>query len=324
VKTTPLFNQAGQYEGAVALVDDITIRNQSQTQSHLRAILLDSIGEAVTASTPDGTVVYVNAAAERLFGWRAADVIGRASRDMFPTPAESAEEVARINGLLPAGKRYTGSFKMIRHDGSEFVAQLTTVSAFDEDGGHVGFVGVITDESQREQRERRQQGRERQAETLALLGTRALRLQPDRGRGATTVVTEAVEAARRLLEADRAMVLVTDPGDTHLHVRSWSPKRDEAISVPHGSRSFAGYTALARKVIVVGDAESDGRFESQPTTPGPPAVSAIGAPIFGPEGINGVLVAESFTADHFSDADAHFVQSLANIIGTALVIAPDP
>ncbi|MEY2455958.1 MAG: hypothetical protein QOK06_1052, partial [Acidimicrobiaceae bacterium] len=98
VNTTPLLNQAGRYEGAVSLVNDITARNATETQAHLRATLLDSIGEAVTASTPDGTVVYVNAAAERLFGWRAADVIGRESRNVFPAPKD-VKQGGRIEAL---------------------------------------------------------------------------------------------------------------------------------------------------------------------------------------------------------------------------------
>jgi PAS domain S-box-containing protein len=60
VKTTPLFDQAGRYEGAVAVVDDVTARHEAEMQATLRATLLDSVGEAVTASTRDGTLVYVN------------------------------------------------------------------------------------------------------------------------------------------------------------------------------------------------------------------------------------------------------------------------
>jgi PAS domain S-box-containing protein len=149
VHTTPLFNQAGRYEGAVAVVDDITDRNHAELQARLRATLLDSIGEAVTASAPDGTLVYVNRAAEELFGWTAEDVVGRPSLEVFPTPVESAEQVAIINERLLSGKSYSGSFNMLRPDGSVFEAELTSAPAFNDQGVLVGFVGVIGDRTQR-------------------------------------------------------------------------------------------------------------------------------------------------------------------------------
>ncbi|MEY2438079.1 MAG: hypothetical protein QOF97_2915 [Acidimicrobiaceae bacterium] len=318
VNTTPLLNQAGRYEGAVSLVNDITARNATETQAHLRATLLDSIGEAVTASTPDGTVVYVNAAAERLFGWRAADVIGRESRTVFPAP-EDVKQGGRIEALLQKGKGYTGRYKMARRDGSQFVARLTSAAAFDENGAIVGFVGVISDQTERDERDRGQQTRERQAETLALLGSQALRRRADRGVGAKLVLTEAVEATRRLLGADRAMVLDMHADADELRLRAASPQVDVSITVPSGSRSFAGYTALARKVVVVDNAEHDQRFDAFPGQQGGATASAIGAPVLGPHGICAVLVAESSTPKRFDDGDAHFIQGMANIIGTALL-----
>jgi PAS domain S-box-containing protein len=318
VNTTPLFNQAGRYEGAVALVDDITDRNERETEARLRATLLDSIGEAVTASTPDGRVVYVNAAAERLFGWRAADVIGREARDVFPAPEELTRG-RRIQELLLKGKGYSGRYKLSRGDGSQFVAQLTSAPALDENGALVGFVGVISDQTEHDQRDRDRQTRERQTETLALLGAQALRQRIDPSVAVTLILTEAVEATRRLLQADHAIVLDVVTGADELHVRAASPPFDERLAVLSGSRSFAGYTALARKVVVVDNAEFDHRFDPSPTQPGGPTASFIGAPVFGPEGICGVLIAESSAPNKFDDGDAHFVQGMANIIGTALL-----
>jgi PAS domain S-box-containing protein len=317
VNTTPLLTPTRRYDGAVALVEDISERHQTLADAQLRATLLDSIGQAVTAASPDGTLVYVNAAAERLFGWRAKDVIGRHSRDVFPTPVESTEQVARINSMLLGGRRYTGRFKMIRHDGTDFDAQLTTVPAIDNTGTHIGFVGVITDQTDQELQDRRQSIRERQSETLALLGAQALRDRSDPG-DKTSILTEAVEATRRLLDADHAAVLDVVPDSDELQPRIASPSADRQTAVPSGSRSFAGYTALARKAILVEDARRDGRFDQHPTHTRRATISAIGAPVFGINGVHGVLLAESRTAKHFERGDVHFLQAMANIIGITL------
>jgi PAS domain S-box-containing protein len=317
ITTTPLRNTAGRYQGGVALVCDITDRNQADTHARLRATLLDSIGEAVAAATPDAKVVYINAAAERLLGWRAADVIGRDGRTLFAAP-EASEDAERIHSSLIKGERYSGRLKMSRRDGTRFEAHLTSGPVLDEEGSLVGLVAVISDQTERDQLDHDLQTRERQAETLALLGAQALRQRMDPAVAATLIVTEAVEATRRLLGADRAMVLDLIADANELHARAASPQIDERIVVPAGSRSFAGYIALARKVVIVENTEYDRRFDA--STPAvAPTASAIGAPIFGPGGIVGVLTAESSTPNGFHRVDAHFIQEMANIVGFALL-----
>ncbi|MEY2459141.1 MAG: hypothetical protein QOG30_971 [Acidimicrobiaceae bacterium] len=318
VKSTPFVNQAGRYDGSVSIVNDVTERNKVEAETRLRATILDSIGEAVSAATVDGTVVYVNAAAERLFGWRAADVVGRPSRDAFPAPEEQTQGPI-INTLLQSGKGFSGRYKMARRDGTQFVAHLTSAPALDEHGELIGSVGVISDLTERDRRDRNVETRERQVETLALLGAQALRQRAQKRVGESLVVTEALEATRRLLHADQVAVLELIEGGQALQIRTGSPEIDESVTFPSGSRSFAGYVALARKVVVVDNTEYEGRFDFCATQPGTRTASAIGAPIFGPEGLSRVLIAESSEPHRFDDQDAHFVQGMANIIGTDLL-----
>ena len=318
VNTTPLFNQAGRYEGAVALVDDVTTRHEAEGEALLRATLLDSIGEAVVAGSADGAVVYVNQAAERLFGWRAADAVGRHARDLFPSP-EDPKYANRIVASLEKGRGFSGRYRMLRRDGSEFVAQLTAAPMLDPKGTYVGAVGVISDQTAHDELERALATRERQWETLALLGVQALRRPAGPAHSATTVITEVVEATRRLLDGDRAMMLDHDVESDTLLARVVSPTIDTPIVLPSGSRSFAGYVALARRAIVVDNTRHDGRFDAGPSTSDITMSSAIGAPIFGPDGIVGVLVADSPEPGAFAQSDAPFIQGMANIIGIALL-----
>ncbi|MEY2434085.1 MAG: hypothetical protein QOC92_3810 [Acidimicrobiaceae bacterium] len=318
ITTTPLFNPAGRYDGAVALVNDITDRHEIEAQARLRATLLDAVGEAVAAGTPDGKVVYVNRAAERLFGWRAAEVIGREGRKVFPA-ADALEEADRIHSSLVAGRRYAGRIKMSRRDGTQFVAQMTSEPAVDDEGALVGLVAVFSDQTERDRLDRDLRARELQTETLALLGAQALRQRSDLRVAATLIVSEAVEATRRLLGADHAAMLDLIADTDELHLRAASPATEEAIVVPSGSRSFAGYITLARKAVVVDNTSHDPRFEVCFTATDNSTGSAVGAPIFGPHGILGVLIAESSTPNTFDQGGAHFIQSMANILGTALL-----
>lgn len=318
VDTTPLINQAGQYEGAVALVSDITARTEAETQAKFRAALLDSIGDAVAAATPDGKLVYVNAAAERLFGWHASDVMGADGRDLMAAP-DASEQADQIHSRLVGGKRFSGRLKMTRLDRTEFIAHLAAAPAFDERGALLGLIAVITDQTERDQHDRALRALELQTETLAMLGAQALRQRAKAGKALNLILTEAIEATRRLLEADHVTVFDVIAGTDNLLVRAGSSPISEYTTVASGSGSFAGYTVLARKVTVVHDTRHDRRFEAGEVRPGFQAASAVGAPIFGPAGLSGVLTAESSTASKFDHSAAHFVQGMANIIGIALL-----
>jgi PAS domain S-box-containing protein len=315
ITTTPLLNSAGRYDGAVALVNDITAQTESKTQAQLRATVLDAVGEAVVATRPDGEIVYINRAAERLLGWRSAEVIGRQHSDVC---AQVPDEAEHIHKSVMNGKRHSVTLELFKRDGTQFVAHVTSEPAVDDHETVVGLVTVISDQTERTRLDRNLRTRRLQAETIALLGAQALRQHTDPHIATTPTVTEVVNATRRLLRADRASALDLDATAGELHVRAASPAIDEQIVVPAGSRSFAGYIALAREAVVVDNTEHDRRFDWRDEFGSGPA-SAIGAPIFGPDGIVGVLLAESSAVVGFDQDDAHFIQGMANIIGTALV-----
>ena len=173
VDSAPLINQSGQYEGAVALVRDIEEEAQFETQARFRSALLDSIGEAVAAADPDGKLVYVNAAAERLFGWRAAEVIGKDGRAIMASP-DASQEADRVHFKLLAGKRFSGDLKLARLDRTEFVGHLKATPAYDDKGDLLGITAVITDQTEHIRLQGERRALETQMETLALLGVQAL------------------------------------------------------------------------------------------------------------------------------------------------------
>ena len=317
VDTAPLIDQTGQYEGAVAMVRDIEAQVQVETQARFRSALLDSIGEAVAAADPDGKLIYVNAAAERLFGWRAADVIGKDGRALMASP-EASEEADRVHFKLLAGKRFSGNLKLARLDRSEFFAYLKAAPALDDDGALLGITAVITDQTEHKQLQHERRALETQMETLSLLGVQALH-QREGGRSVRDdILVEALETIGRVLEAELVTIIDAESSTGELEVRAMSPRMHEPAVLPSGSRSFAGYVALARKVVVVDNARHDRRFEITPTKAGFQAASAIGAPIFGPGGVLGVITAESSTPNRFDHSSGHFVQGVANVVGIIL------
>ena len=115
--TTPLLSSSGAYQGAVAVVTDITERKKAEEASRFQGALLDAIGEAVMAAIPDGTIVYANPAAERLFGWKIDEMVGQNGLDLLPTE-EATRASLSIHSRLLRKRVYSGDLVPSRRDSS--------------------------------------------------------------------------------------------------------------------------------------------------------------------------------------------------------------
>jgi PAS domain S-box-containing protein len=315
VSTTPIRDPAGAYKGAVAVVTDVTARSQAESDARFRTALLDGIGEAVLASRTDGTIVYANPAAERMFGWRATELLGQNGLELLAPPG-GADDGNQIHAKLLSNMRHTGEVALSRRDGTRFEAHLSASPVLDAHGEVIGVIGVLRDHSERARWEGDVRAWEQQAEMVALLGARALRdVASDRER----VLIEVVEAVRRVLHTDHAGLLELAPGGDELVVRVASPPLAGRVVIPAGARSFAGYTALAGKVVSVEDVTLDRRFEiANSPNLDISIVAAIAAPVLGPSGVLGVLIATCTHPHPFGSSAGPFMQSMANVAGTAL------
>lgn len=312
VRTTPLRTSQGSYEATVAVVIDVTARRHAEAEERFRIAMLDAIGEAVIATDPDGTIVFANPAAERLFGWRASELIGQ--NGLHILPAHAVDSSNEIHTRLLDGDRYSGEVEMTRRDGSHFTAHVSGSPVFDGDNEIVGLIAVLSDSSERHRQERDLRTLEQQAETVDFLGLRALRSDPN---DLDLVVAEAVDATRWVLESDISGLCELGPGRDVLTARVTSPSTEQPTIMPAGGRYFAGYTVLAGKVVTVEDSRSDRRFEMHSAGQFG-IVSGIAAPVFGPSGICGVLSAGCKVPRKFDLAATHFIQSMANVVGVAL------
>lgn len=106
--------------------------------------LLDAVGQAIIATDLPGTIIYWNRQAESLYGWAAAEVLGRNILDVTPCP-EMREKGAEIMDHLRAGQTWSGEFMVRRRDGTVFPAIVTDTPIHDEAGRLVGVIGVSTD-----------------------------------------------------------------------------------------------------------------------------------------------------------------------------------
>ncbi len=118
-------------------------RAAERAAAHLAA-LVESTDDAVISKTLDGTITSWNPAAERLYGWAAAEAVGRHISFIFP--ADKRDELTRIMAQLRAGERVE-SFESVRllKDGGRIDVSLTISPVRDVAGRVVGGSKIARD-----------------------------------------------------------------------------------------------------------------------------------------------------------------------------------
>ena len=102
--------------------------------------LLHALGHAVIATDTRGTVLFWNGAAEQLYGWPAAEAVGRDVTEVT-VPEMSRQAAAEIMAALREGRPWSGGFP-VRRRGGDVLHALVTDSGVYRDGEMIGIVGA--------------------------------------------------------------------------------------------------------------------------------------------------------------------------------------
>lgn len=95
---------------------------------------------SVIATDDRGTVIYWNAAAERLYGWPKAEALGQNIVDLTPATVSRRKAEQIMNRLLK-GQSWSGDFTVRHRDGSALIVHVDDEPVL-HDGGVAGVVGV--------------------------------------------------------------------------------------------------------------------------------------------------------------------------------------
>lgn len=82
-------------------------RTTASDEVSFRARLLEAVEQAVIATDTQARILYWNQGAERLYGWRAEEVLGRNATEVIVSPRTSANASKRnANGSSACGSRH--------------------------------------------------------------------------------------------------------------------------------------------------------------------------------------------------------------------------
>lgn len=208
---SPLQDPQGKIVGASKVARDITAIKYSQSalaerEAHLQSVL-DTVPDAMIVIDTAGTIQSFSIAAERLFGYKASEALGRNVRMLMPSPYHEQHD-AYLERYMRTGERHIIGIRRIvvgrRKDGATFPIELSVGEV--RSGERRFFTGFVRDLTERQQAERRLQ--ELQSELIHMsrftaLGEMASTLAHELNQP-LTAIANYLKGGRRLLDTGQS------------------------------------------------------------------------------------------------------------------------
>ena len=144
---------ARRLDDAVLLaIEDVTQRRETERALRFHERLIDAITDAVFSLDPSFRILTWNPAAERFFGFSAAEAVGKRSEEVIRI--EASVDRAAMRAKLAAGEAIQSESRILRKDGAWVEVDSSTVPVRDADGNMLGYVVIMHDIRETKQLER--------------------------------------------------------------------------------------------------------------------------------------------------------------------------
>ena len=133
---------------------DITERKRAEETNRRLAAIIESSGDAIMSIDLDERIMSWNREAERLFGYTAAEIVGKPITVLVPPDRQNAER--KIMERIRRGERIIRYETVhVRKDGAPLDISLAVSPINDESGNVIGASKIARDVTERVRRERR-------------------------------------------------------------------------------------------------------------------------------------------------------------------------
>src|SRR5271157_3629623 len=136
-------DEAGEIQGVFAAARDVTARNESDEKVRQQAELLDNAREAITLRDLDNRIIYWNKGSERVYGWKAEEVMGKIAHEVFfkepsPQPLE-ALKIVKEKG------EWNGEMQHVNKNGDEIIVDTRWTLMYDREGNPESILVINSD-----------------------------------------------------------------------------------------------------------------------------------------------------------------------------------
>jgi PAS domain S-box-containing protein len=305
----------------VSMAADVTNRRRAEEalrarETHLR-LAVDALrlgtwdldvrsGEAVRSARHDAIFGYD----ELLPEWTYEQFLSHVHPDDRASIEQSFEQA------IASGTEWTFEGRIYRADGALRWIWARGVPHYDGRGELARFVGAVLDVTERKVAEAEREAQAQQQAALAAFGFYAL-TETD----LNVLFDRAVAVVRDALRTDFSKILELQHDGESLLLRTglgWSEGLVGTATVPTDTGSQAGYTLTVSDPVIVDDLATETRFRGPDLLTDHGVVSGMSVVIGGLDRPFGVFGTHTQTHRAFSDADARFFQSVANIVAAAI------
>jgi PAS domain S-box-containing protein len=148
----PMLDESGRPVGAVLVFRDMAERRRDEEARARLAAIVESSHDAIISKTLDGVIRTWNTGAERLFGYRAEEVVGRHITLLIPPERMAEDEEQKILARLSRGE-LVDHYETVRmsKDGRRLDISLTVSPIRDGEGRIIGASKIARDVTERKQ-----------------------------------------------------------------------------------------------------------------------------------------------------------------------------
>jgi diguanylate cyclase (GGDEF)-like protein/PAS domain S-box-containing protein len=141
---TSLLDAAGCRTATITVVSDVTERTLAEEARRRLSAIVDYTADAVVGTSPDGVITTWNAAAERMFGWTAAEAVGRGVNVLIG--AGDADDTSLLLRSIERGEPVKNVETVrTRKDGARVSVSITVSPVYDAGGVLIGTSTIARD-----------------------------------------------------------------------------------------------------------------------------------------------------------------------------------
>jgi len=135
VTISPIRDSSGRIIGASKVARDVTEQKQAAIQGVLLSAIVESSDDAIASKNLDGVVTSWNPAAERIFGYTAAEMIGQPIAILVP--ADRPDEEPQILARIRRGERIDHYETVRRRKDGRLIDVSVTISPIRDSSGQI-------------------------------------------------------------------------------------------------------------------------------------------------------------------------------------------
>jgi PAS domain S-box-containing protein len=152
VSTVAVKDEQGHVTHYDGIIDDITERKRVEARLVYQASLLKNVNDAVISADEKTIITSWNKAAERIYGWKAEEALGR-NGDELLRPEFGSFEPSDVSRQLNEIGSFRGEIIQYCKDGTPVSIETNIMALKDEQGRPNGFVGINRDITERKRAE---------------------------------------------------------------------------------------------------------------------------------------------------------------------------